>query len=75
MKRNGWLLIVESMLALLTMAGTMPTTFMDGFFAWVLCFCFWFVMLLPAWSLSPARRMTDAEVKAHVQRMIDNGEL
>jgi hypothetical protein len=52
MKRNGMLLVVYSMLALMVTAGVMQGDMLswNGLMCWVLSFSFWFLMLLPAWE-------------------------
>jgi hypothetical protein len=53
MKTNGYLLVIYSMLALLITAGVMQGDMIswDGLICWTLSFCFWFLMLLPAWTI------------------------
>jgi len=75
MKTNRLLITVEAMLSLILTVGMLPTTFMDGLFCFVLSFCVWFCLLLPAWNISysPSREeiLNSKEYKQAIKELED----
>ena len=64
MKDNAMLLVVYAMLAFITTAGIMMGDLFswEGLMCFTLTFCFWFLMLLGAWTMGKPKKQDPHQV-------------